>query len=140
KLQRVVELVRKADSNFMITLDPLEYRGFEYHTGVCFSIFSKSAGGELGRGGRYIIENTRGLKFEATGMTLSVSALQRLVPVKRPKAKVYCVSETLYSALKQLREQGYRTVMAVKAAADERAEAKALGCRYIYKNDKLEKI
>ena len=41
-----------------VTVDPVENRGFEYHTGISFTFFAGSAaacgsGGELGRGGRY---------------------------------------------------------------------------------------
>ena len=41
-----------------VTVDPVENRGFEYHTGISFTFFSRGSAahapfGELGRGGRY---------------------------------------------------------------------------------------
>src|SRR5690606_5137472 len=39
--------------NVQITIGPLERRGFEYQTGVSFTLFAIGARGEMGRGGRY---------------------------------------------------------------------------------------
>ncbi|MGH6954641.1 MAG: ATP phosphoribosyltransferase regulatory subunit, partial [Alphaproteobacteria bacterium] len=50
RLERVVTLVRDAVPALGLTVDPVEYRGLEYHTGVSFSIFATDARGELGRG------------------------------------------------------------------------------------------
>lgn len=60
-----------------LTLDPLEKRGFTYHSGVSFSIFSK-AGQELGRGGRYQITGF-GEPEDAVGFTLSVNTILRII-------------------------------------------------------------
>ncbi len=39
RLAEVVKLVRAADEDLLMTLDPVEYRGLEYQTGVSFSVF-----------------------------------------------------------------------------------------------------
>ena len=40
RLAEVVKLVRAADEDLPMTLDPVEYRGLEYQTGVSFSVFA----------------------------------------------------------------------------------------------------
>ena len=40
RLAEVVTLVRAADEDLPMTLDPVEYRGLEYQTGVSFSVFA----------------------------------------------------------------------------------------------------
>ena len=54
RLSEVVALVKDAAPEISITIDPVENRGFEYHTGVTFVLFARGVRGELGRGGRYL--------------------------------------------------------------------------------------
>ncbi len=58
-----------------VTVDPLETRGFEYQTGVSFTLFAKGARGELGRGGRY----DAGAE-SATGFTFYMDTILRAAP------------------------------------------------------------
>src|SRR5271169_3604147 len=53
RLAEVVKLVRAADEDLPLTLDPVEYRGLEYQTGVSFSVFGLKGREELARGGRF---------------------------------------------------------------------------------------
>ena len=56
-----------------ITLDPVEFRGFRYHTGVAFTLYGPGMSGELARGGRYVSQNDE----PATGMSLYPDAVLR---------------------------------------------------------------
>ena len=53
RLVAVVETLKIDLPGLMITVDPLERRGFEYQTGLSFTLFARGVRGELGRGGRY---------------------------------------------------------------------------------------
>src|SRR5690606_20058367 len=53
-LDALVREVSAAAPDLLVTLDPGEFRGFEYHTGIAFTLFARNVRGELGRGGRYI--------------------------------------------------------------------------------------
>lgn len=76
--------INSATDGISITIDPLESRGFDYHHGVGFAIFSRGIKGELGRGGRYATAFNNG--EESTGVTLYLErvlrALQPIAPVK----------------------------------------------------------
>lgn len=58
-----------------LTIDPLETRGFEYQTGVSFTLFAKDVRGELGRGGRYDANGE-----SASGFTFYMDTILRSVP------------------------------------------------------------
>ncbi len=53
RLMAVVATLKADLPGVMITVDPLERRGFEYQTGLSFTLFARGVRGELGRGGRY---------------------------------------------------------------------------------------
>ena len=52
-LGTLIDIVHKNGSSFKISIDPLENRGFNYHTGLSFTIFSDNLKGEIAKGGRY---------------------------------------------------------------------------------------
>jgi ATP phosphoribosyltransferase regulatory subunit len=56
RLIEVVALIRDDAPDLALTIDPVENRGFEYHSGISFSLFARGVRGELGRGGRYLAE------------------------------------------------------------------------------------
>ncbi len=53
RLGEMVARLKSAVPGLEFTIDPVENRGFEYHTGISFSFFAQNVRGELGRGGRY---------------------------------------------------------------------------------------
>ena len=66
-------------------MDPFEFRGFRYHTGVCMTVFAPGRSEELGRGGRYV----SGEDEPATGLTLFPDAMLRALPAAAgPSARV----------------------------------------------------
>src|SRR5690606_35804099 len=50
--------IMKAGITCTLSIDPLERKGFDYHTGIAFSFFAKGSTEELGRGGRYSLPLT----------------------------------------------------------------------------------
>ena len=80
--------MRLADEDLPLTLDPVEYRGLEYQTGVSFSVFALKGRQELARGGRYSAGYPEdGVSEPATGFTLYMDAvLQASEPApERPR-------------------------------------------------------
>ena len=53
-LAAVIAAIRLREPDLALTVDAAENRGFEYHSGVTCSFFSRGERGELGRGGRYL--------------------------------------------------------------------------------------
>ena len=76
QLKSLIESINLNDKNASLQLDILENNGFEYHRGICFSIFSKSSPKEIGRGGNYLITNDNDKQpIQAIGATLYTNRL-----------------------------------------------------------------
>jgi ATP phosphoribosyltransferase regulatory subunit len=124
RLAKVVELVRAAAPDLTLTVDPVENRGFEYHTGVGFTLFARNIGGELGRGGRYLA----GGDEPAVGASLFLDTVLLALPGPLPVRRVYVPAGTAWDRAEALRLEGWVTVAGLDLVADAVAEATRLGC------------
>ena len=124
----------------LLTVDPVEARGFEYHTGVTSAFFAsgaKGGRGELGRGGRYLAGDRDGDNEPATGLTLFMDTVLRLVARPRGPAKVLLAPGTTPQDARKLRADGWITVRALDAAAETDDEARRLGCGHVWSGGEL---
>jgi ATP phosphoribosyltransferase regulatory subunit len=126
-LLAVVELIRRQAPGLALTLDPVENRGFEYHTGLAFTIFSRKGGGELGRGGRYLAGGNQ----PATGATLFLDGILAVAAKPVGGKSVYVPLEFVGEKAKTLRQDGWITVLGLEPTTNPESEAKRLGCTYV---------
>ena len=75
---KVTELLLAAKRPVQWMLDATEHRGFEYHTGLAFTVFAEGSPEELARGGRYDMANAQGESLAATGATMYLNAILRV--------------------------------------------------------------
>jgi len=128
----VVRQVQAALPDLTMTIDPVENRGFEYHTGVTFTFFTKGGRGELGSGGRYIANGTADNGGEAaTGFTLFMDTVQRAVPAPKLPSRIYVPAGTTEKTAADLRSDGWVTVAGLDSGATINAEAARLGCSHV---------
>lgn len=131
----IVRLVERADPSLDLTLDAVENRGFEYHTGVTFTLFAPNVRGELGTGGRYMAgvnEAADNIDGEAaTGFTLFLDSILRALELPAVPAKVYLPEGSNRGAGEALRAEGFRTVEGYTSGDDARNEACRLECTHI---------
>jgi ATP phosphoribosyltransferase regulatory subunit len=118
-----------------VTVDPVENRGFEYHTGISFTFFARLGPelgplGELGRGGRYQAGDPA-LPEPATGFTLYTDTILRTLPAPPPRRRLLMPLYADRSRAHALRAEGWITVAALLPAADWHAEARRLDCGYV---------
>ncbi|MCU0986301.1 MAG: ATP phosphoribosyltransferase regulatory subunit [Acetobacteraceae bacterium] len=125
RLARTVAAVRARAPAVVLTADPLEFRGFRYHRGVAFTVFTGALAEELGRGGGYLAGEE-----PATGVTLYPDAALRAAPPKPRRPRVF-VPMPLADVAAGLRAQGFATVAALGPVDDPAAEAKRLGCTHL---------
>ncbi len=88
-------------SQITLTIDPLETRGFEYQTGVSFTLFAKGARGELGRGGRYSAGGE-----SATGFTFYMDSILRNAPPSPENPVENVAGNSPWSDVKKRQDQG----------------------------------
>ncbi len=135
-LVNVAEAVRKAAPNLALTVDAVENRGFEYHTGVTFSIFARGSQRELGRGGRYAL----GSAEPATGATFFVDALLSVVPRPAAARALFAPLGTPRSVVAAWQAKGWSVVAGLAKATDDAMEAKRLGCTHVLAGDAVQEI
>jgi ATP phosphoribosyltransferase regulatory subunit len=127
RLAEVVDLLLASAPKLVLTVDPVEHRGLEYHRGVGFTLLARKVSGELGRGGRYV-----SAKGEAsTGFTLYLDTLLRAVPAPRPHQHLYLPAGTTRAIAAAWRAKGWATIAGVDSVADDAAEARRLGCSHL---------
>lgn len=133
-LDALVREVSAAAPDLLVTLDPGEFRGFEYHTGIAFTLFARNVRGELGRGGRY----TTPAGEAATGFTLYLDSVMRALPPQPVPQMVYLPHGTPRAAGAALRRQGHATWAALAPeGGDVKKAAKAAGCSHWWDGDKV---
>ncbi|MBI36609.1 MAG: ATP phosphoribosyltransferase regulatory subunit [Alphaproteobacteria bacterium] len=133
RLELVVNGVLDGSINLSLTIDPVEYRGFEYHTGVSFTIFAAGVRGELGRGGRYITSSDE----PATGFSLYLDSIMRALPDALNPQKLYLPFEIAAEVSKALRSDGWITVTGLTPITNIAAEARRLECSHYWVEGKI---
>lgn len=130
-------LAEKPDAS--ITIDPVENRGFEYHSGVTFAFFSINSRGELGRGGRYKTD-FGSITEQATGLTLFMDTILKTLPARPATKSVLLPLKSGQDIARKLRHDGWIAIRQLDSGADSKAEAKRLGCSHVLEDGKATKI
>ncbi len=130
-LGALVKGLEQANGGLTLTIDPGESRGFEYQTGVSFSLYADGVRGELGRGGRYTLASGE----SAIGFTLYLDSLMRAVPDRATPARLYLPYGTSGEQARRLRAEGWCTVQGLESGADPEQEARHLACDHILRGD-----
>ncbi len=129
RLRDTVLAIQAQAPGLRLTLDPIEFRGFRYHTGVCMTVFAPDRHEELGRGGRYVSGDE-----PATGLTLLPDALLRALPAGPARPRAFLPWGAPADQATRLRARGYATVPALAGLTDPAAEARRLRCTHILRD------
>lgn len=132
RLCDVLMLLNEMQPKLMVTVDPVENRGFEYQTGLSFTFFAQGVRGELGRGGRYLAGNDR---EPATGFSLYMDSILRAVPKRQRRSRLYIPYGTPVRQARQERTAGWVTVAGLKMENDIFETAQRLGCSHVLRSD-----
>ncbi|MEX2454904.1 MAG: ATP phosphoribosyltransferase regulatory subunit, partial [Rhodospirillaceae bacterium] len=143
RLQEVLEGLRRRVPDIGITVDPVENRGFEYHTGVAFTFFARGERGEIGAGGRYVATlngagNDNG--EPATGFTLYVDPILRVLPDPQRVRRVFLPAMDDPAPGRKLRAEGWMTISGLDRVGDVEAEARRLGCSHVWSDGRIEPL
>jgi ATP phosphoribosyltransferase regulatory subunit len=135
RLADTVRALRARAPELRLTIDPLEFRGQPYHTGLCTTVYAMGQHEMLGRGGRYLSGEE-----PATGLTLYPDAVLRACTPMTPRPRVLVAQDAEPAAAAALRKSGYATVAALAPFDDLAAEAKRLQCSYVLRTRDIEPI
>ena len=134
-LSAIVDLVTQLKSELDLTIDPVEHRGFEYQTGVSFTLFALGTRGPLGRGGRYRVGDSPG--EAATGFTLFMDTVLRALPPPPRARRVFVPTDVPGAAVARLQGDGWVTVASLEPVADPAAEARRLICTHVLRGERV---
>jgi ATP phosphoribosyltransferase regulatory subunit len=136
RLGAVLDGLAEAAADLAVTVDPVENRGFEYHTGISFTFFAGGSSGngpvgELGRGGRYHAGDPAAPE-PASGFSLYADAILRTLPRQVAPRRLLLPTGADRGNAAALRRAGWITVAALEPAHDWRAEARRLDCSHVW--------
>lgn len=129
RLAATVAAIRDRAPTLRLTVDPVEFRGYRYHTGVSVTIYAPGRHEELGRGGRYLCGDD-----PATGLTLYPDALLRAAPARAPRPRLFVPLGADADVAARFRRLGYATVAGLDSAAEPTEEARRLRCTHLLRN------
>jgi ATP phosphoribosyltransferase regulatory subunit len=124
RLAATVRAIQARAPGLKLTVDPVEFRGLKYHTGVCFTVYAPGTHEELGRGGRYVCGDNEA----ATGLTIYPDAVLRAAPPQQALTRVFVPMGENGAAL---RAQGYATIAGLGPVPDAKSEASRLSCSHV---------
>jgi ATP phosphoribosyltransferase regulatory subunit len=135
RLGAVLDGLAEAAPELAVTVDPVENRGFEYHTGISFTFFAGGLSGngplgELGRGGRYHAGDPAAPE-PATGFSLYADTILRTLAGPATADRLLLPPGANRARAAALRAAGWITVAALEAVDDWRSEARRLGCSHL---------
>ncbi len=130
RMAETVVAVRKASPALRLTADPVEFRGYQYHTGICMTVFATGRQAELGRGGRYL----SGESEPASGISLYPDSIARIAPPPPLRPRLYLEFGTPPETAQAYRARRFATVPGLQPVADPMQEAKRLRCTHLYRD------
>ncbi|MFT8895625.1 MAG: ATP phosphoribosyltransferase regulatory subunit [Acetobacter sp.] len=133
RLRDSTAAIRARVPGCQVTVDPVEFRGWKYHTGVCVSVYALGSSEELGRGGRYLCNDDE----PACGLTLRPNAVFRVAPRRAQPQRVYLPFGTDEAVGRKLRDKGHVTVAGLAPAGSEEEEARRLACSFVSRDGTL---
>ena len=139
-LIEVIGLIETTAPELTLTVDPVENRGFEYHSGVTFTFFARGVRGELGTGGRYIAHRGNHHEEPSTGFTLFMDTVLRALPEYKPQSRIYVPFETSCEDTEKLRRDGWAAVKGLEKIDHISDEAKRLLCTHIFMNNQITEL
>lgn len=141
RLRGIVGLIRADAPDLAITIDFVEHRGFDYHTGVAFSLFAAGHPVELGRGGRYRAPAPEGGAPDgepAVGFSLFMEAAGAAAGAAARPLRIYLPHGSGAAARGAAQTAGHVAVAGLAPADDEVAEAVRLRCQGIWRDGAIE--
>jgi ATP phosphoribosyltransferase regulatory subunit len=119
-----------------LTFDPFEIKGFEYHSGIAFTLFARGVRGELGRGGFYHVSfgtvKDGDDAEKAIGFTLYMDTIRPAVNLETVRKYLAVPSATKWAEIEKYRNEGWSILRFV-----EEADIPDM-CRFILKNNSVQ--
>ena len=135
---KICSLLLKINSeDYKISIDLLDHKGFEYYTGITFSIFCLNSSKEVCRGGRYLTSKNK----DAVGSTFLLNQFLLIKNIiKKNKKRILISKNSIFeNNLSKLRKKGWVTIQNIGDDNDKKI-AKLHNCKFIFKKNKIKPL
>ena len=135
---KICSLLLKINSeDYKISIDLLDHKGFEYYTGITFSIFCLNSSKEVCRGGRYLTSKNK----DAVGSTFLLNQFLLIKNIiKKNKKRILISKNSIFeNNLSKLRKKGWVRIQNIGDDNDKKI-AKLHNCKFLYKNNKIKSL
>ncbi|HQT65295.1 MAG: ATP phosphoribosyltransferase regulatory subunit [Acidocella sp. 20-57-95] len=136
RMAETVSAIQARSPDLALTIDPVEFRGYRYHTGICFTVFASGEQAELGRGGRYLCGDTE----PATGITLYPDTIVQVAPAPALRPRIYVPYGTKPDIAATFRAHKFATVAGLAPVENPALEAARLGCQHVFQNGDIHAV
>ena len=130
EFEEIIATIMTRSPDLSLTIDTVENRGFEYHTGITYTFFARGVRGELGRGGRYPAPAGEGTE-PATGFSLFMDTVLRARGRKAGPDRLFVPYGTDSARARQWRAEGWIAVEGLEPVNDTTSEARRLNCSHL---------
>ena len=130
EFEEIIATIMTRSPDLSLTIDTVENRGFEYHTGITYTLFARGVRGELGRGGRYPAPAGDGTE-PATGFSLFMDTVLRARGRKAGPDRLFVPYGTDSAQARQWRAEGWIAVEGLEPVNDTTSEARRLNCSHL---------
>ncbi len=137
EIETLIHNLSKQFPDIQITFDALENRGFNYYSGVAYSIYDKKNAIHLARGGRYRLPQS---DEPASGLSFYTHHLRQSISKPKQAKRIYLPFDAPEATAKDLRVKGWVTIRALKVSYAPEQEAIDLKCDYRWENGVLREI
>lgn len=138
----IITALKDLAPDLPITVDLVEYRGFQYHDGICFSILSTTDMLEIGCGGRYHF-SYNDQAIDAIGCSLYVNHILRVAPIIPNKhlKKVYVPYSTPHKDILSLYEDDDIIIINALDETDNiENAARVMQCTHLFKDGAIQAL
>ncbi|QHI94997.1 ATP phosphoribosyltransferase regulatory subunit [Aristophania vespae] len=135
RLEASVQALKQRLPDLRLTIDPVDFRGWRYHTGLCVTVFALKSREELGRGGRYLAGNE-----PACGLTLHPQALLKVAPIQARRPRCLVPQGVGAEILSALHKEGFATIEDLEKTQDPLLLARRLRCSHLWQNGRVEAL
>lgn len=139
EFKNVLATITERNPDLSLTIDTVDNRGFEYHTGITYTLFARGMRSELGRGGRY--PAPAGNRTEpATGFSLFMDTVLCALDRKTNPNRLFVPHGTSYAQSRQWRAEGWIVVEGLEPTDDTAVEARRLNCNHLADAGKIQNL
>ena len=138
-IKKIIKAFSFMNQNVNIFLDLCEIDDKNYHSGIRFTFFAKNVRGEIARGGRYFVKNSK-QNNEATGFTCYMDSILRASSTTIKQKKIMVPFDTSKTKIKALITKDFIVIRHFSNLKDIKQIAKDKNFKFYLENNTVKSL